>query len=337
MANIVSLLCLAISVTSLVFFVLGLISGKMVGVEMMAVVQISFFALMTLSQLNPCFAALSQLRFVNGYNSLNNNHLEDQLSPNQPKGIFLFSRFAENFNFTAAIVVVPLLVALVAFVLSKTAFKNNEKVERVFQRALGEYTLNGLLFSGYIIAVAFSLQVMYGIKNSSDFIGKVSLAECSLFLALLVGYFVFLLLKPQFFGEFVESFKKDKLSSKMYNFLLVERVLVGGCLVFLLAVSMEAVVPLAVFLLTGVFVVVKRPYRENYHNFRAVANMSISCVVLAIYLVFRMSSPENRNKPIFVYLPLVVCVLLIICVLYNSIFIIMSIYKKCKYGSISAK
>lgn len=60
---------------------------------MMAVVQISFFSLLTLTHLNPCFAALSSLKLVNGYNSLNKNHLEDELNPAQPKGIFLFSRF----------------------------------------------------------------------------------------------------------------------------------------------------------------------------------------------------------------------------------------------------
>ena len=52
------------------FTALALVSGKMIGVEMMAVVQISFFSLITLSQLNPCFAALASLRLINGYNSL---------------------------------------------------------------------------------------------------------------------------------------------------------------------------------------------------------------------------------------------------------------------------
>lgn len=37
---------------------------------MVAVVQISFFSLMSLSHVNPCFAALSSLKFINGYNKL---------------------------------------------------------------------------------------------------------------------------------------------------------------------------------------------------------------------------------------------------------------------------
>ena len=115
-----------ISAVAAVFCVLGLISGKMIGVEMMAVVQISFLSLITLSQVNPCFAALSSLKLVNGYNSLNqSNYLEDPLTPTSPKGIFLYSRFTENFNFTLAIVLIPLLVGLVCFILSKTALKEN--------------------------------------------------------------------------------------------------------------------------------------------------------------------------------------------------------------------
>lgn len=49
MASMISLLCTIISAISLTFFVIGLISGKMIGVEMMAVIQISFFSLMSLT------------------------------------------------------------------------------------------------------------------------------------------------------------------------------------------------------------------------------------------------------------------------------------------------
>ena len=59
----------------------------------MAVLQITFFSLITLSQMNPCFSALSYLWLVNGYNSLNHNNILDSLSPIQIKGIKMFSRF----------------------------------------------------------------------------------------------------------------------------------------------------------------------------------------------------------------------------------------------------
>ena len=78
----------------------------------------------------------------------------------------------------------------------------------------------GILFAGYLTAVSFALELMYGMKNNSDLIGKVSLAECAVLLSLMVGYFVFLLLKPEFFGEFTDEFKKDRVSSKYYNYML---------------------------------------------------------------------------------------------------------------------
>lgn len=201
------------------------------------------------------------------------------------------------------------------------------------KKALAEYTLMGLLFGGYIIAVSFALEVMYGMKNNTDLIGKVSLAQGAVLLAMMVGYFIFLLLKPEpeFFGEFVEEFKKDKVSSKYYNFMLFERLLVGSCLVFLLSVNINAAIPMGVFLLTGIFVAVKKPYREVYQNNRAIANMSIALIVEAVYLAYTLTPADKRSSmPIFLYLPFVVCALLIVCVIYNGVAIIYNIYKMCK-------
>ena len=97
----------------------------MIGVDMMSVVQISFFSLMTMMNLNPTFAALSSLKLVNGYNDLGGNHLYDQLTPYQARGLYFFSRFTENFNFTTVLIIVPLLVSLISYILSKTILKNN--------------------------------------------------------------------------------------------------------------------------------------------------------------------------------------------------------------------
>lgn len=68
-------MCSIIAGSSLFFFILGLISGKMIGVDLMSVVQVSFFSLMTMVGLNPTFAALRSLQLANGYNNLGGNHL----------------------------------------------------------------------------------------------------------------------------------------------------------------------------------------------------------------------------------------------------------------------
>ena len=98
----------------------------------------------------------------------------------------------------------------------------------------------------------------------------------------------------------------------------------------MLAANIGAVVPLAVFLLTGIFIAVRKPYRENYHSYRAAANMAIAAVVMGVYLFYTLTPAENRNSGIFLYLPLIVCALLLICVIYNAGAIIYGIYKMCK-------
>jgi hypothetical protein len=49
-------------------------------------------------------------------------------------------------------------------------------VKTIAKRAVGEYTFMGLMFSGYIIAISFALEVMYGVKDIKNLIGKLSIA-----------------------------------------------------------------------------------------------------------------------------------------------------------------
>jgi hypothetical protein len=182
-----------------------------------------FKYLSSLFETDPCFAALSSLKYVNGYNELNRtNYLQDPYEPIPPKGIALFSHFAHNFNFTAALIAAPLLVALIAFALSKTAMKQNPKARTVAERAVGEYAFMGLMFSGYLFTVSFALEALFGAKDLQSLVGRVSVVETSLLMVAFCGYFAFIIAKPTFFGEFVADFKNDKLSSKFYNAMILQ-------------------------------------------------------------------------------------------------------------------
>jgi hypothetical protein len=103
-----------------------------------------------------------------------------------------------------------------------------------------------------------------------------------------------------------------------------------------LSVKVVAAVPIAIFLLTGIFVAVKRPYRERYHNNRVIANMTVATAVEGVYLGYKMADPTQQgSSKIFFYLPFIVCALLIICVIYNSAAIIYGIYKMLRNKDIS--
>lgn len=61
--------------------------------------------------------------------------------------------------------------------------------------------------------------------------------------------------------------------------MLIERLLVGSCLIFLISSGIGAVVPLVVFIILGAIVLIKKPYKETYNNYRVIANMSILIAV----------------------------------------------------------
>ena len=103
-----------------------------------------------------------------------------------------------------------------------------------------------------------------------------------------------------------------------------------------MSVKVVAALPIAVFLLTGIFVAVKRPYRERYHNNRAIANMTIAMIVEGIYMAYRMTdSAQQESSKIFFYLPFIICGLLLICVIYNSAAIAYGIYQTIKNRNLS--
>lgn len=91
--------------------------------------QISYLSLLTIKEINPCFKALTNIWFINGFNyyALTKNYLMDALSPIKIKGIFLYSQFFQNYNFTFILVLIPMTVALGFLILSKTVFKAERK------------------------------------------------------------------------------------------------------------------------------------------------------------------------------------------------------------------
>lgn len=68
---------------------------------------------MSLTDINPCFAALASLKYVNGYNNLGGDIINDSFTPGQIREFLFILTFTSNFNFTAAIIVIPLIVSLI--------------------------------------------------------------------------------------------------------------------------------------------------------------------------------------------------------------------------------
>lgn len=88
----------------------------------------------------------------------------------------------------------------------------------------------------------------------------ISIIELSVLVALFAFYFIFMAYSPSFFGEFTESFRRAKNSSKYYNLVLVERIIVGTLLVVLLSVNLEIVVQMSIFGALIIYIALVGPY-----------------------------------------------------------------------------
>ena len=134
------------------------------------------------------------------------------------------------------------------------------------------------------------------------------------------------------FGEYNYYFNKEsKVDRKMYNILILERFIVGLSIVITYQLKFSLIIPMVLFLLLGIFVFIKKPYKFLRHNVRFMLNMFITIIILAIYTFYKFQTIESQNKQkIFFFLPLIVCVLLIICIVYSVVSLIYEIYLKCK-------
>ena len=70
---------------------------------------------------------------------------------------------------------------------------------------------------------------------------------------------------------------------------MIERLVVGSCLVFMIYTSISALLPIIVFLLFGIVAVIFKPYSKLNQTIRFVIKMAIAIVIEIIYLAYRLT------------------------------------------------
>ena len=124
-----------IGVLSLILAFLGFIvpAGKLIVLEMLAVIQIAYFSLLEFEKIPPTFVGLKSLHMSNGYNDLNMFSSESRL----PQDIFRIMGFetvaVENYNLSFIVfVILPLIVGLVGYIVKS---KGKNRVYNAFDEA----------------------------------------------------------------------------------------------------------------------------------------------------------------------------------------------------------
>ena len=107
--------------------------------------------------------------------------------------------------------------------------------------------------------------------------------------------------------------------------MLLERIFIGSLLIFAKGNLASNIVPILIFTFIGICMLFKKLHKKSYQTFRVILNMAVTVIILIIYVIYGSADYSQKSKTIFLYLPLVVCILLLICVIYSFIAIIYNI------------
>lgn len=116
MSKIIYIFSMILSILSLISFLIGYKTGKIIGLELVTIFQVTFLSLTGLSNISPSFSSLSGLSFSCGFNI---NLSKSTFSSRQFVPLNLSLSFLNNFNITAIVIIVPLIISLVVFLVNK--------------------------------------------------------------------------------------------------------------------------------------------------------------------------------------------------------------------------
>lgn len=70
---------------------------------------------------------------------------------------------------------------------------------------------------------------------------------------------------------------------------MIERLVVGSCLVFMIDFNLIVLLPISLFVLFAIVAVIFKPYFKLNQTIRFVSNMTIAIVIEIIYLAYRLT------------------------------------------------
>lgn len=201
----VSMLCLAITAIAILTLVFSYFLGaKTYAIDILGMLQLSYLSMLSIGALNVMEIGLLPLRLSTGVNAntFGQQANQDMATSDSIKGVLLFSQFLQNVNFSALLFLLPLIVALATFLVTKLPLKLKSSTKKtllkVFEQAIGEYTLMGLLFCSYLMNAAIVIELTFGVTA----LNIPSLLTTIVCIVLEAVYFLFVLFRPKQFGEF---------------------------------------------------------------------------------------------------------------------------------------
>ena len=319
-----------------VVFLAGLHSSKVVVTEMMGVVQLAFFGLFVLDGTDPLLTSLAPLRFSNGYNdilgALGTEALDSAAlqASSRIRAAGFSASVLRNFNTTLALAVLPLLVALVLFLMSKQQHRRNRKaLDSLSKNVLGQWTMLALLFGLLNFASSLGVFCQLGRPSGWAFYGDVVAAV--LFAAMLAANLaLYATTDFNVFGEFKYYFAWGDFESRFYFVHCAFRLAAGMLLGLGNSSYISGAAVLLLLMVVALVVSAKQPYADLPQNIRCLVNLVVSVVIMAFYTAMSAYGPSRTPTSFYVQIPVVIVGLLLAVVVMAAGFVVKEIVKNVK-------
>ena len=169
-------------------FLLSMFTNKIVGLEMMGVLQVAFFVLADFDFLHPLLAPLIYFKYVNGFNmKLNLNGVK---LPIPVQALDYNSEFMNNVNIMLLLPAACLLISLILYLIGRFGTPSESKVSVLLwsKKLLKQYLLTAVMFSTYNIAFSTGIQTRYSSASLFDILINVA---ALVFIAIVIGLLKF--------------------------------------------------------------------------------------------------------------------------------------------------
>ncbi len=125
-AEIVWYLALIISALGMIAFFIGIFGPKIIALDLLDLIQVSYFSLIGIQKLSPGMAALSGLKYSSGYALLLFSEPVWTAATARLRGIGMSVNFLNNFNLMASLPIIAVICGVAAKVATKISPSERE-------------------------------------------------------------------------------------------------------------------------------------------------------------------------------------------------------------------
>jgi hypothetical protein len=296
---------LGLSYAVLIF---GMLTDKVIGVELFGAWQVAFFSLSTVLKVPPLLSPLMNLTSVNGVNSAFD--FEKGAVPERVAAINYSAAFLANCNYTVLLVFVDVIVGLSLLGAATFMPAHRERLKGYGRRLLKEFFVMLVSFNSLNIGFSAGLEFAYSRSAAGIFCAALCLSLPIIAIVLL------LTLEKTDFGEFVALFRKNCIKKHYFVAAILFRITIG----LLLSLCNEAEESTIVAFFVGIFFTVYQwgniPFKNGYHNYRMIiAQLTIMAgLLIGMYYRSMKSTTAIEERTNVVAPAYLLAILLFLCI-----------------------